>query len=338
MKLHLIAFTSSGLALAGRLTEALCAQGEAARLFFGGGSDKIPVQDFAKRGFREADGLIFIGAAGIAVRAIAPFLQSKATDPAILCLDEGGQFCISLLSGHLGGANELCRRVSALCGAAPVITTATDVHGLFAVDDWARRQGLFVANPPAIRSVSSKLLRGEPVSLASDIPLEGRPPKQVVFARERPDIWITAKTGLPPGILQLVPPSLTLGVGCKKDTPAEALEAAFIDLLQEAGLHPRAVAGVFSIDLKQNEPGLLDFCIRRGLSLHTFPAAELAAVPGDFSPSAFVQSVTGVDNVCERAAVLGGGGRLLIRKTSTQPGVTLALAEQAVCAAFEEDI
>lgn len=338
MKLHLIAFTAAGLTLGERLTETLCAQGEVTRLFSGSGSDKISVQDFAKRGFQEADGLIFISAAGIAVRAIAPFLQSKATDPAVLCLDEGGQFCISLLSGHIGGANELCHRVANLCGAAPVITTATDVHGLFAVDDWARRQRLFVANPPAIRLVSSKLLRGKAVGLASDIPLEGLPPRQVFLAPERPDIWITARTGLPPETLQLVPRCFALGVGCKKDTPAEALEAAFTALFQEAVLHPRAVAGVFSIDLKQNEPGLLDFCARWGFPLYTFSADALAAVPGDFSPSAFVQSVTGVDNVCERAAVLGGGGRLLIRKTSAQPGVTLALAEKSVCAAFEEDI
>lgn len=338
MRLQLIAFTAPGLDLGQHLTEALCAQGEAAQLFSGGGADKISVLDFAKRGFEEADGLIFIGAAGIAVRAIAPFLQSKTTDPAVLCLDEGGQFCISLLSGHIGGANELCKRVAALCGASPVITTATDVQGLFAVDDWARRQGLFVANSSAIRLVSAKLLRGGAAGLASDIPLKGRPPRQVFLTEEQPDIWITAKTGLPPEILQLVPRRFALGVGCKKDTPAEALETAFDSLFQEAGLHPRATAAVFSIDLKQNEPGLLDFCARRGLGLHTFSAAALAAVPGHFSPSAFVRSITGVDNVCERAAVLGGGGRLIIRKTSTQPGVTLALAEKAVCAVFEEGI
>lgn len=338
MKIHLIAFTPLGLALGKCLAEALCAGGDTVQVFSGSGADKIPVQVFAGRAFEEASALIFIGATGIAVRAIAPFLQSKVTDPAVLCLDEGGQFCISLLSGHIGGANELCHQVSALCGAVPVITTATDVHGLFAVDDWARRQGLFVANPPAIRLISSKLLRGEPVGLASDIPLEGQPPRQVFLTEERPDVWITAKSELPPEILQLVPRSFALGIGCKKDTPAEALEAAVTTLLQEAKLHPRALAGVFSIDLKQNEPGLLAFCARRALPLHTFPAAELAAVPGDFSPSAFVQSVTGVDNVCERAAVLGGGGRLLIRKTSTQPGITLALAEKAMCAAFEEDI
>ena len=184
MKLHLIAFTPIGLALGEKLTEALCIRGEAAQLFSGGGPDKISMQDFAKRAFEEADALIFIGAAGIAVRAIAPYLQSKATDPAVLCLDEGGQFCISLLSGHIGGANELCLRVADLSGAVPVITTATDVHGLFAVDDWARRQGFFVANLPAICLVSSKLLRGETVGLASDIPLKCHLPMQVFLTEE----------------------------------------------------------------------------------------------------------------------------------------------------------
>ena len=99
--------------------------------------------------FAAADALVFVGAAGIAVRAIAPHCQSKATDPAVVVLDECGRFAVPLLSGHLGGANDLACRLGAACGAVPVITTATDANGLFAVDEWAKKTKLRCLGNPA---------------------------------------------------------------------------------------------------------------------------------------------------------------------------------------------
>ena len=140
-----IAFTARGLALAQRLAAAC--PGSVAR----GGADGVPLADWTARQFAQSDALIFVGAAGIAVRAIAPHCRSKAADPAVVVLDEGGQFAIPLLSGHLGGANDLARWLAAVCGAVPVITTATDGRGVFAVDEWARRQNCAVAEPERIK-------------------------------------------------------------------------------------------------------------------------------------------------------------------------------------------
>ena len=142
MKLELIAFTQRGNALAEQLAKTLSDHGHQAAYT----RDGLKAEAWAERAFSRSEGLIFVGATGIAVRSIAPHLRHKSTDPAVIVVDEGGQFVIPILSGHLGGANDLAREIATLIGAVPVITTATDVNGVFAVDQWARRQGLMVCN------------------------------------------------------------------------------------------------------------------------------------------------------------------------------------------------
>ncbi len=147
------AFTDTGLALAKRLA-APCpaALPGAGRMAF--------LAEWASAQFAQSDALIFVGAAGIAVRAIAPHCKSKAADPAVVVLDECGRFAVPILSGHLGGANDLARAIATVCGAVPVITTATDAHGIFAVDEWAKHQNCMVLEPERIKQVSSNLLAG----------------------------------------------------------------------------------------------------------------------------------------------------------------------------------
>ena len=133
-----LAFTETGLALAKRLSAAL--PGSVARC----GQDGVSLAEWASAQFVQSDALIFVGAAGIAVRAIAPHCKSKTTDPAVVVVDECGRFAVPILSGHLGGANDLARAIATVCGAVPVITTATDAHGIFAVDEWAKHQNCTV--------------------------------------------------------------------------------------------------------------------------------------------------------------------------------------------------
>lgn len=292
--IFLISFTGRGQSLAETLAKAL--DGQAVRCNQGQTLD-----GWTRAHFQTGNALVFVGAAGIAVRAIAPYVKSKTTDPAVVVVDEAGRFAIPLLSGHLGGANELAGQIAAVCGGVPVVTTATDVNGVFAVDQWAKRQNCAVLNPEKIKSVSGALLAGGRVELCSPWPVAGEPPEGVS--------------------LRLMPKIAVLGVGCKRGTPQEALEAAFAAL----PVHPASFCKVCSIDLKQNEPGLLAFCRAHGLELETFSAAGLQGAPGEFSPSEFVERVTGVDNVCERAAVLGSGGALLLKKRAGD-GVTMAVA------------
>ena len=318
MTLAFAAFTRRGEDLARHLAN-----------HFGGRVTRIdkenPLSAWTAQQFPQKDGLIFVGAVGIAVRAIAPHLRHKTTDPAVVVLDEGGRFAIPLVSGHLGGANALARDLAAYLGAIPVITTATDGRGLFAVDSWAKAQGCLVKEPERIKLVSSKVLDGKQILLRCPWPISGEKPEEVSLTEEENcDAAVTFDREKNTA-LHLIPKVLTLGVGCRKGTSQESLESAFQALLAEKNLAPEAFAQAASIDLKANEPGLLAFCAAHGWDLKTYSAEELAQVPGDFTPSPFVAQITGVDNVCERAAVRASGGTL-IQKKWKGAGVTFAVA------------
>ncbi len=321
MRLALTAFTQTGKELALSLSAALAAQGHACAAAFPG-DDGYALASWTAARFADSDGLIFVGAAGIAVRAIAPHIRDKFTDPAVVSVDELGKIAVPLLSGHVGGANDLARQIAALTVGTAAVSTATDLHGLFAVDQWARERGMTLTDRALAKTVSAALLAGETVGFASDL---GHPcPPGLTAGPADLGVWVTCHTapGPFPRTLRLVPRCLTLGIGCRKGT-GEAAIAAAVDRAM-TGLDPLALAGAATIDLKAAESGLLAFCRRRALPLTTYSAAELAAAEGAFTPSAFVQSVTGVDNVCERAAILSGGG-LLVPKQCEQ-GVTIAVA------------
>lgn len=318
MTIAAIAFSDAGMALGRRLTAALpdmtlhrCAHGELA--------------DWTAAQFPRQDALLFIGSVGIAVRAVAPHVVSKVSDPAVVVMDELGTYAIPVLSGHLGGANALAVQLSQISGALAVVTTATDIHGLFAVDDWARRQGLRVANPERIKWISARLLSGETIRFKSLYPIEGPVPAQWESADEGYDVLISHRSRGRDTALRLVPPIVTLGIGCRKNISREAIENAVDNALRRAGCHAAAVQAVATIDMKAHEPALTAYCRDKGLPLVTYSAEALSQVPGTFSASAFVQKTTGVDNVCERAAVLHSGGRL-IRPKEAMDGVTVALA------------
>lgn len=325
MKISILAFSEKGLLLAERLKTLLPEDAVSA-----GRCAKDGLRGWTERQFDIADALVFVGAAGIAVRAVAPFVESKTSDPAVLVIDECAEFVIPILSGHIGGGNALAKRLADLLEACAVITTATDCNGLFAVDSWAVGQGYAIANPERIKQVSARLLAKGMIRLKSGFVtvLDPTLKDQILLAGQPPfDVRIDIKTHADSALL-LIPPVLTLGVGCRKYTPVSAIHTAFDRLCADFKLEPRAFSQVCSVDLKANEPGLLAFCEDRKLPFLTFPPAALAALPGTFTPSDFVRQTTGVDNVCERSAVLGSGGALMIKKQALD-GVTLAVARVA---------
>ena len=314
-----LAFTDQGLALARRLAAAL--PGSVSRCGRGG----VSLSDWTAQQFAQSDALIFVGAVGIAVRAIAPHCRSKASDPAVVVMDECGHFAVPVLSGHLGGANDLARQLAALCGAVPVITTATDANGVFAVDEWAKHQGCAVLEPERIKRVSGRLLAGQTAACWPAFPISGAMPSGVTLA-QTPEDADFALSLFPTGeALHLVPQIGVLGIGCRRGTTAAQLEEAFDAFCARHQLAPQCITQAASIDLKQDEAGLLAFCQVHRWPIRFYTAAQLQAAPGTFTPSPFVQSVTGVDNVCERAAVLAAGGGLFIHKQAGG-GVTFALA------------
>ena len=265
MTVRLISFSDRGEALANRLAEGL--GGENMRC-----GRPLSLDAWTAQSFGTAEGLIYVGAAGIAVRAIAPYVSSKTQDPAVVVVDETGAFAVSLLSGHLGGANDVTRQVARLCGAVPVITTATDCSGVFAVDSWARIQGCTVENPRRIKEISARLLSGETVQIASDWPIAGAVPDGVeLTGMQDYDVHLTL-TKTAESALRIIPKIAVLGVGCKLGTPQSAIEQAFSELCEQENLCPEAFGLVCSIDRKAEEPGLLAFCKAHGLPFVTFSA------------------------------------------------------------------
>lgn len=332
MKLELIAFTQRGNDLARHLAESLSAHGHQAACT----RDGLKAEEWAARAFSRSDGLIFVGATGIAVRAIAPHLRHKSTDPAVVVVDEGGQFVIPILSGHLGGANDLAREMAALIGAVPVITTATDVNGVFAVDQWARRQGLLVCNPERILSVSSRLLAGETVGVFSAWPIAGELPAGLCMVSQE-DAQVVLDLHRPEeDALWLCPKGVRVGMGCRRGTPAAALRALLEEVLAQEGIPQRAVSALCTIDLKKDERGLQELAGALNAPLTTYSAQELAQVPGDFTPSPFVEQITGVDNVCERAALACGG--TLLRHKTAKDRATVALALEELHLTWKEHL
>lgn len=281
---------------------------------------------------------VFIAATGIAVRAIAPHLQGKQTDPAVAVVDQQGRHCISLVSGHLGGANALARELAALTGGQAVITTATDTAGLPAPDDLGARLGLCAANVPHLKEVNAQLLAGKRPQLYDPEGLLNRawagPSPLVDFFSplatpddwnpEQPGTWVHW-TAAPPKAFGLHPPCLFAGLGCRRGTPCRELIELVRTVFQARHLAPESLAGLASIEAKADEPGLLRAAEQLRVPLTFFTADQLNGVPTP-NPSAMVQQHMGVSSVCEAAAILNSGhGRLLVPKTNTRRA-TLAVA------------
>lgn len=288
--------------------------------------DFLPLEPSAYQdAFSDCDALIFVGACGIAVRKIAPFIRDKKTDPAVVVIDERANFVIPLLSGHIGGANRLAVRLADALGAVAAVTTATDVNGKFAVDAWAAEHDCAISDMQLAKAFAAAILeRDLPLCSAFPVipPLAGGIVESSTGAL---GVYIGCDRKSPyDKTLQLIPKKLHVGVGCRKGISQAAVETAIFQVLEDHALDPRAILGVYSIDLKKDEQGLLSACAANGWPFHCYSAQELREVSGEFTGSAFVASVTGVDNVCERAA-LRGAESLLIKKTALG-GVTVAVA------------
>lgn len=328
----ILCFSARGRALAERISRAL--EGDWTSELY---APRGGLMDAVAELFPRVQALIFVGACGIAVRAVAPLVASKKTDPAVVVVDERGNFAISLLSGHIGGANALTSRIAAAIGAQSVVTTATDVNGRFSVDTWAARKGVWIADMLAARRFSAEILERD-LPIQSDFPIEGALPPGVYLGDSGACGARIACTWAEPFActLMLAPRILHVGIGCRRGASEAEISAAVEAALDGARICREAVASASSIDVKSDEPGLSAFCASAGIALRFYSAAELNEVPGEFTASEFVKKTVGVDNVCERSALrsAGAGGRLILKKRSGG-GVTVAVACEDWSVSFE---
>lgn len=338
MKIKIVSFTKDGTKVSRKVIKVLKDKGYEVEAF-GKYPDEIvekleeSIYKFTKKAFEEqVHGIIFVGALGIAVRAIAPNIVSKGKDPGIIVIDDMERYVISVLSGHIGGANELTAYIAEKLRSTPVITTATDGHGVFAVDTWAVKNQCSILDISMIKYISSALLMGRKVGFISDYPVEGDLPPGLGYGSEyEVGICISSDINRRPfkKTLNLVPKEYILGIGCKKNTPFNKLKEILNNTLNKKDISVQQIRNVASINIKAKEEAILEYCKTEGIEFVTFSGEELLKVEGEFTSSAFVKSITGVDNVCERSAQKSGedlGANLVLRKQSCD-GVTVAISK-----------
>lgn len=273
-------------------------------------------------------GFVMVMAAGIVVRHIAPLCRSKTCDPAVVVCDERGDYAVSLLSGHLGGANRLASEVARITGGRAVVTTASDVRGSMAFDELASRLHYRVVNPGAILKVSSHILENNPVEVKMPRALFDQyyaDDSRFIFAGESADISVAV-----PGtdtVLRMVPFRFSLGIGCRKGTSCGEIGKAVNVVLERYGISMDAVAVVASADVKAQEKGLFDFVEKYRKELRFFTAEQLNAVPVP-NPSKHAMEHLGIHSVSEASALLGAGeGGTLFAEKTVFDAVTVALAK-----------
>ena len=353
MKISMVSFTENGYRLSEKIQKSM--ERDQIQLFskcssISSRSSEVsfvdtPIGEWTKEQMRKKHALVFVGACGIAVRAIAPHLVSKLDDSPVIVIDEKGRFVIPVLSGHVGGANELAVMIAGKIGAEPVITTATDINRKFAIDLFAKKNGLAIENKDGIAKVSAKILRGEKIKISmkeeyvdsekclpEEIEMIPYPPMEIV------DVVIVPEGEDFDALLTLRLKEYVIGAGCRKGKDPEEF-ASFIDrMLERAGVKKQEVFALASIDLKADEPAMFRWCARNGILFQTFSKEELEEVTGGFKESEFVKQTVGIGNVCERAALraAGNGGRLIAEKYA-EDGMTIAIAKREWRVTFDEE-
>lgn len=312
MKKKIICFTEKGKSVVDKLNTA------AAALSIDQAKEYSDMDSFVREGFAEGAALIFVGAVGIAVRAISPYVKDKLYDSPVIVIDDAGQFVIPILSGHAGGANKLAATVAGLIDAVPVITTSTDVNEAFSADVFAIENHLTIRNRDGIKKISAKAVEGKPVTIS----IKDYPPKDAV------DIIVADETDREYSLL-LSPKKYVVGIGMKKGKDQEDAEQFLMSILRDNNIDISDVYALATIDVKEDEPTLKYLRDKYRIPLITFEASVLARAEGDFASSGFVKDTVGVDNVCERAASLAAGPHAtrIVSKTCGE-GMTISVYQR----------
>jgi cobalt-precorrin 5A hydrolase len=282
--------------------------------------------------FHAYDCHVFFFATGIAVRILAPLLVSKLSDPAVVVVDDQGCHAVSLVSGHVGQANRYTRQIARLLGATPVITTATDVNGLPAIDLLAENLNLFIETPGTIKTINMAFVERRKIRLQD--PLEILSPwiSQDWIDNTNSDLplvvcdWRHQKVSRETLVLR--PRVLAVGIGCNRQTPFDLLADFFTTTLACAGISRHCVGVLATSDIKQDEPGLLALAGHLTLPIKFFDTRQLSSVKTIQTPSKMVEKHLGVPSVCEAAAILAAGNGTLILPKQKNRDVTLAVALQ----------
>lgn len=320
MNIALVAITRGGNDLARQLAGRL----DGATLL--NRADGQKVADLLAANWQSYDGLVCIMAAGIVVRAIAPLLRDKLIDPCVVVLDEKGRHAVSLLGGHIGGGNALAARIAELTGGTAVITTGSDTLELAALDLWAQEQELAVPSRDQLTRAAALLVNRGDLRLYTDEKVASLPPGlALVDKAEEADIIVSASTRYAGQTALFCPRHLVVGVGCNRGTPAAEFEEALAELLAGLQLSRKSIRNLASIDLKNDEPGLLRFAHDNGWRIEFFPGERINSLTNVAISFAALKAV-GAIGVAEPAALLSARSNHLESRKRKWKNVTMAVA------------
>lgn len=292
---------------------------------------KSDLKDFSlkkvtKEAFEKHKYLIYISSTGIAVRAISNFLQGKDIDPAVVVVDVCNKFSISLVSGHLGGANKLTLKVSEILNNTPVITTATDSLNIEAPDIIALENNLIIDDFKKAKIIASKLVNGKKVYFKDDKNLINCPRGYECTNKIVEDsVLITNKTINEESVLRLIRKDIVLGIGCRRNTNSKDLYNFVLEELEKNNIDIRSVKLISTIDIKYDEKAILDLANKLNANIRLFSKEEIMAIDYKYDGSKFVKKSVGVASVCEPVVELSNG-KIIIGKIK-KSGMTLCIGE-----------
>jgi len=298
------------------------------------------IKQLVKTIFQEYRCLIFIMATGIVVRSIAPLLENKAKDPAVIVMDEKGKNIISLLSGHLGGANEITLDIARRLNSNPVITTASDVNDSLAVDTLAMKLGLTIENLKSATKITSHIVNGERIGILGAKDLSIKLPHNIIKLSDdgtieglKGVIQITNEkeigmSGLDTVVLR--PRNLIIGVGCRKGKTKEEIIKAIRTSLAKTNKSELSIRRIATIDVKKNEKGILETADYYGVPLIIVERQDVKRIEKDFETSEFVKRSIGVGAVAEPVAIIASNNGSLILEKTRYDGITIAIVEEGV--------
>lgn len=288
----------------------------------------VGLNEITKEAMEKAKGIIFISSTGIAVRAIATYLKGKTIDPGVVVVDAKGEYAISLLSGHLGGGNELAIKVSEILKAMPIITTATDSLGVKAPDMIAKENNLLISDIKKAKDISAFLIEGKKVVFEDEDKIIDIPKGYIECiegSENLPKVKVTNKISGSEALV-LVRKNLILGIGCRKDVPKEKMLDFIRESLKEYGYREDSVLKISTIDLKSKEEAILNISQVFSLPLEIHSRDEVRKIEYLFKCSDFVRKSIGVGAVAEPCVYLSGG-EIVVERISKE-GMTLCIGER----------
>jgi cobalt-precorrin 5A hydrolase len=321
MKTGILAITRGGRNLAEKLCDLL----DDATLLQQQPGEKIAETIAAS--WQHFDGFICIMATGIVVRAIAPLLEDKLTDPCVVVLDEKGRHAVSLLAGHIGGGNKLAEKVAGLLGGTPVITTASDTLGLAALDVWSNEQGLYIPSREDLTTLSTLLVNRRQLFLYADMRVSSLPNGIVqVDDPNKADFIVSHFSGIAQTCPIFRPHNLVVGIGCNRGTPVQEFEEALIELFNELSLSRASIRNLASIDKKNDEIGLLQFAADNFWQIDFFDSDTINKLKNLEISFAALRAV-GAIGVAEPSALLSAQSNQLLSRKKKWKNVTMAVAQ-----------